>query len=213
LAGGALSEFPSHIAIGLTGGPGVGKSEAAKVLQQLKFRIINADKIGHELLIGNKNIKVKLIKLFGKGIVAADDSLDRRAIGQIVFADPMAMQEFNRIIHPALLKELKRRLIIEAKSGSWPVVVDAALIFEWGIADWFDYIFVVTAAREKRLHRLRAQGLNQRQASQRIASQIPQRDKIALADFVIVNDSTRASLHKQVKNLVDRLKNTFIGNH
>ena len=208
-----MSKFPSHIVIGLTGGPGVGKSEAAKVLQQLRFRIINADIIGHELLIENKNIKAKLIKLLGREIVAADGSLDRRAIGQIVFADQNVMMEFNRIIHPVLLKELKRRIGIEAKSGSHPVVVDAALIFEWGIADWFDYIFVVTATREKRLQRMRAQGLNQRQASQRIASQISQRDKIALADFVIVNNSTRASLHKRVKSLVHKLKNTFIGNH
>jgi dephospho-CoA kinase len=60
---------------------------------------------------------------------------------------------------------------------------------------------------------MHAQGFSRRQASQRIASQIPQRDKNTLADFVIVNNSSRASLHKRVKDLVDKLKNTFIGNH
>jgi dephospho-CoA kinase len=206
-----LNKRDKSLAIGLTGGPGVGKSEVAKILSGHKFKVINADHIGHELLAGNSNIKSRLVKLLSRRIVASDGLLDRRAIGEVVFSDSNLMSEFNRIIHPALLKELKRRMTAAGNTGSRGVVVDAALIYEWGIADWFDFIVAVNARREKRLQRMQKQGLSLTQVSRRIASQIPQRDKIALADFVINNNSTLAVLNKEVNKTILKIESALAG--
>ena len=86
------------------------------------------------------------------------------------------------------------------------VVVDAALIFEWGIADWFDIIVVVTAPRQKRLERLHRLGLSFRQAQKRIAAQLPQRVKISLADYVVCNDSGRRHLKSEIDRFAGIIK-------
>ena len=200
------------VLIGLTGGPGVGKSEVANYLSQAGAMVINADKIGHEILLYNKAIKSKLIKLLSKEIIAADGSLDRKAIGARVFADPELMLGFNAIIHPALLKELKSRLMKASKSPKYNmIVVDAALIFEWGIASWFDLLLVVNAKRDVRLARMTKSGLSRNQAIKRIASQIPQRDKRALADYVIENNLTKNRLKKSVRSFIANVETWRIG--
>ena len=192
--------------IGLTGGPGVGKSEAATVMGEYGAAIINADQIGHELLRSNKTVKRKLIQLFGSIRITSDGNLDRKAIGKLVFGDPEKMVQFNKIIHPPLLKELKKQMgLLGAKKSSKLVAVDAALIFEWGIADWFDYIVVIDSSREIRFKRLQKLGLSRAEANKRITSQIPQKDKKALADFVIVNNATKKDLAKKVKNVAGKL--------
>ena len=87
------------------------------------------------------------------------------------------------------------------------VVIDAALIFEWGIADWFDFILVVTAKRDIRLNRLCHKGLSRNQAEKRLALQLPQRLKVDLADYVIENNSSRLHLAKKVDRFVEAVKN------
>ncbi|MCP4584026.1 MAG: dephospho-CoA kinase [candidate division Zixibacteria bacterium] len=190
------------LAIGLTGGPGVGKSEVAKILAANGAAIICADKIGHHLLDENKPVKRKLVKLLGDNIIA-EDKPNRREIGRLVFGDSETLYSFNQIIHPPLLKILKKELADKIRTGSNRMVaVDAALIFEWGVAEWFDLLLVITATREIRLKRMCDTGLSRYQAGKRIASQIPQRDKIALADFIIENNSTRSTLKSKVKGFI-----------
>lgn len=200
------------LTIGLTGGPGVGKSEAAKILGSYGAHIINADEIGHDILANNATVKRKLIKLFGKQVVNSDDELIRSAIGKIVFRDAQMMFDFNAIIHPVLLKVLKSRLKeIVAKKRYKLVVVDAALIFEWGIANWFDFILVVDARRDLRLTRISKNGLSKYQAGKRISSQIPQKMKKALADYVIINNSSKSVLKKQIDIIYNNLANQTPG--
>ncbi len=208
MAGGSLIRFTKNnpLTIGLTGGPGVGKSEVAAELENMGVYVINADKIGHELIESNGTVRRKLIKLLGGDIVGRDGSLQRKIIGGIVFSDRHMMSEFNAIIHPALLKELKTRLKQAALSGRYNVVVvDAALIFEWGIADWFEMILVVDALRDLRLSRISKNGVSKSQAARRIGSQIPQREKIALADYVIANNATKSVLRKKAKSFYAEL--------
>jgi len=190
------------LVIGLTGGPGVGKSEVAKILTENGAAIICADKIGHDLLDGNKTVKRKLIQLLGDKIIT-DGKLNRREIGRLVFDNSEIQHLFNEIIHPPLLKSLKNELRNRSKSGSDRLVaVDAALIFEWGIADLFDVLLVVTAARDIRLKRMCDTGLSRYQAAKRIASQIPQRDKLALADYIIENNANRSILKRKVSKFL-----------
>ena len=105
----------------------------------------------------------KLTCAFGSEILNAEGNLDRRALGQIVFGDPKSLKRLNAIIHPYLLRLLKKK--IEKYRKSRPgrmVVVDAALIFEWGIEKWFDYILVVTANRTNRIARMMDSGLTRK---------------------------------------------------
>ena len=199
------SKIKKIITIGLTGGPGVGKSEVAKILAKHGAKVISADTIGHVLLENNQNLRRKLINLLGEDIINNRNQLDRRIIGAIIFNNDEKLMAFNNIIHPLLLKDLKREMTAGIKKRHRLIVVDAALIFEWGIANWFDLILVINARRDIRLKRIYQTGLSLRQARQRVASQIPQRDKIALADYLIENNSTRFALRKKVEQFMDRI--------
>jgi len=200
--------FKKPVLVGLTGGPEVGKSEVSKILAKKGAKIISADAIGHMLLRNNKSIKKKLINLFGKGVLTNTGDFDRKKIGAVVFDGPEIMASYNEIIHPPLIKHLKRELTKLSQNRRYRiVVVDAALIFEWGIADWFDLILVVTAKRDLRLNRLCRKGLSRNQAKKRLASQLPQRLKVDLADYVIENNSSRLHLAKKVDRFVEAVKN------
>jgi dephospho-CoA kinase len=194
------------IVVGLTGGPGTGKSLAASYLEKHGAVILSGDDAGKKAVEEYPSVLRNLVKAFGEEILNPDGSLDRRKLGNMVFADPDARQILNEIIHPRLLKILRSELIKSLNDGKTNlIVIDAALIFEWAIADWCDYILVVTARRDIRLKRMVVQGLTYRQAENRIRSQIPDREKAALADYVIENNGTKAELRKEIDRFLKLL--------
>jgi len=193
--------------IGLTGGPGVGKTEVAKILRKHKAIIISGDDTGREIIDKNPAVLKKLVTIISDDILLPNKKLNRKKLGSLVFGNYENMRKLNEIIHPPLLKSLKAK--IKTNRDKHPkriIVVDAALIFEWGIANWFDYILVVTARRDIRLKRLTQNGLSIRQANARIASQILQRTKEKLADFVIENNGTKNSLINKTFKFLTALK-------
>jgi len=189
------------IVLGLTGGPGTGKSLAAHYFESRGALILSGDEAGKEVVEKNSRILRKLISQFGNSIIYPDGKLNRSQLGKIVFQDREALAELNAIIHPGLLKLLKSKLIKYKKINRKLIVIDAALIYEWRIANWCDYILVVTARRDIRLKRLMAKGLPHKQAVERIASQMPDREKAALADFVIKNNGSKRDLKRGVDEL------------
>lgn len=193
--------------IGLTGGPGTGKSLVAEYLEEQGAIILSGDDAGREVVGGIPIVKKRLVNAFGDSILRDNGSLDRRLLGRMVFADPLAREKLNGIVHPHLLKTLKTW--IEKRRVQFPkklIVVDAALIFEWGIADWFDYILVVYAGRDLRLKRMMISGLSRKEAADRISAQIPQRKKVALADYVIENNRSKSILRNKVNDFLDLLQ-------
>jgi dephospho-CoA kinase len=199
------------IIIGLTGGPGVGKTEVAKIFARHGAQIIYGDKIGHDVIEKNKTVKRQLANLFGKEIFDAKCQPDRSKIGKLVFAAQDNLAAFNSIVHPPLLKMLKQEIKQKAKKrGAKIIVVDAALIYEWGIANWFDWLLVVDSSRANRIKRMAQNGLGRTQISQRIRSQMPQKDKIALADFVINNNGHLPELWDKVFLLLNSLQERII---
>jgi dephospho-CoA kinase len=193
------------ILIGLTGGPGTGKSLAAEYLKRQGAVIISGDDTGREVLEVYPAVLKKLVRSFGDDILESNGILNRRALGRIVFGDPKALKKLNDIIHPHLLKSLKAKIDQHRKSGKL-VVVDAALIFEWGIERWFDYILVVTSKRTNRIERLMYSGLTRKEVEGRIRSQIPQSDKAKRADFIIANNSSKTVLRGKVNSLLKTIK-------
>jgi len=195
------------ILLGITGVPGAGKSLAAEYFKRQGAIIISGDDTGREVLKEYPAVLNRLAGAFGNEILDADGKLDRGALGRIVFGNPKALKKLNAIIHPHLLKLLKKKIEKYRKSrSSRIVVVDAALIFEWGIEKWFDYVLVVKSNRINRIERMMDSGLTRKEAEGRSRSQIPQREKVRRADFVIANDDTRKSLKSQVDSLLKSIR-------
>jgi dephospho-CoA kinase len=178
------------ILIGLTGGPGTGKSLAAEYLKRQGAVIISGDDTGREVLEVYPAVLKKLVRSFGDDILESNGILNRRALGRIVFGDPKALKKLNDIIHPHLLKSLKAKIDQHRKSGKLVV----------------DYILVVTSKRTNRIERLMYSGLTRKEVEGRIRSQIPQSDKAKRADFIITNNSSKTVLRGKVNSLLKTIK-------
>jgi dephospho-CoA kinase len=192
--------------LGLTGGPGTGKSLAAEFLKNHGAIILSGDDAGRRAVEDYPPILKKITNTFGNAILKQDGTLNRQDLGRVVFKDESALNALNAIVHPQLLKILRNDIKKYRSKRERLIVIDAALIYEWGIANWCDYVLVVSARRDLRIKRLSARGLTRAEAADRIASQIPDTEKKALADFVIANNGTKADLRKQVDKLVACLK-------
>jgi dephospho-CoA kinase len=201
-----VKKATKRLLIGITGGPGVGKTEAAKILAGYSVFVISADKIGHQILEDNRRIRRELLAMFGDSAFDTNGKPNRKLIGEKVFTDHGLLTDFNALVHPVLLRIVKSELNKAAKSGKKLIAVDAALIYEWGIADWFDILVVVDSNRENRLHRLVKNGLSRSRAAQRISSQMPQKDKKDLADLIVVNNGNLLNLKGKIGKLVELLK-------
>jgi dephospho-CoA kinase len=204
------------LSVGLTGNIASGKSMVAAHLERLGAVIIDADRIGHEL-IGPAGAAVDDVRTaFGAAVVGPDGGIDRAVLGPLVFADPAGRERLNAIVHPRLVAEIRRRLAGMAAAESredWeggPVVpliavVDAALIYELGVAGDFDRVVTVTTSDAAREARLVGKGLTIDEARRRIASQWPEAEKVRRADHVITNDGTPAELAAAVDELWETL--------
>jgi dephospho-CoA kinase len=192
--------------IGLTGAVASGKSTVAAWLKRWGAEIVEADRIGHDLLRPNSPAYRKLTKAFGREILGNGGQINRKYLGRIVFADPQARRKLNRIVHPLLLKALRRKILNARRETGGMLVVVAALIPEWGIESWFDGVVAVRAPLEKRLKRLVDSGFTSKEARQRLASQLPEREKCRRADRIIENRGSLSDLRKEARFVWDKLK-------
>jgi dephospho-CoA kinase len=193
--------------IGLTGGIGSGKSEIAAYLKELGAAVIDADKVGHEILNPGTPGWQKVVETFGKEICDSEGRIDRKKLAKIVFQDPQAIEKLNGITHPAILDEIKSRLNNFERQGFKAAVVEAALLIEAGWAPFMDRIWLSIAPKDITLARLSKRGLSEQEAKARIAAQIPGETKIKQASAVIVNDGSIEELRGKVAKLWNDLHN------
>ena len=186
--------------IGLTGGIGSGKSTVADMLAALGARVIDADRIGHEVYHPGTEGHASVVRAFGPGIIAADGTIDRRALGAIVFREPEALARLNALVHPLIAAEIQRRLAaVRADPGTPPIVIEAAIVIEAGWR-FFDRIWAVTAPREAAIARVMAErGLSREEVERRMAVQTTDEERRRVADLVIDNDGTRDELRLRVE--------------
>lgn len=189
------------ILVGITGGVATGKTTVGKLFQEWGAQLVEADGIGWELL-RRKEIGDKLVQAFGSEILNSKGEIAREKLGGIVFSSVEAREKLNSIVHPPLLEKLKER-IEEVRGSDFKgiLAVVAALIPEWGIRDWFDKLVVVTCPEDQAVERLVSHGLRQREARDRIGSQVPEEDKMRGADFVIDNSGDLAELKEQARRV------------
>ncbi|HEY3133167.1 MAG TPA: dephospho-CoA kinase [Gemmatimonadaceae bacterium] len=193
--------------IGLTGNIASGKSEVAKMLAERGATLIDADVLAREAVRPETQALKDIVKRWGKDVLKKDGSLDRDALRQIVFADQNELDALNRIVHPGVTR-LRDREIAQAKErGDQIVVCVIPLLFERNLVEEFDAIVLVDAPRPLRLERLVAtRGLEETDAMNMIASQMPAELKRARADYVIENNGSLDDLERDVDALWSSLQ-------
>lgn len=197
--------------IGITGGIGSGKTEVAKVFKKLGAKIISGDEIGKDVVEKNQIIMKRLVKTFGKVILTKNSKLNRRKLGEIAFSTAEGKNKLNRIIHPYLLSSLRKKIKEYRKRKKGLVVVDAALIVEWGLQKELDYLILVKSSLLNRIKRLRNYtGYSQKEAMNRIKAQIKDRTRRRYADYIIRNDKDLKELRKKVLFLWKRLVSKMV---
>lgn len=195
------------LVVGLTGGICTGKSTVAAMFGQLGAVVIDADRVAHELQAPGQPIFEAIISAFGREVVGDDGRIDRRTLGDIVFADPKARARLEGILHPAIIAECERRIQQAASSGSAVCLLDAALLIESGRHTRFDTIILVEASEAVQLERLTTRmGIGRDEAMRRIRSQMPAEHKRRHAHFTIDNGGHLEETARQVKEVWAQLE-------
>ena len=197
--------------VGLTGGVACGKSTVAKMFADLGAQVADADSIAHELYRPGQEVYQELVKRFGHEIVKPDGEIDRAKLAAAAF-DGGRVEELNRIVHPAVIRQQDRWMRdLAAKDPYAVAIVEAALIFEAGVKDRFDKIMVVTCKPAQKITRFAERtGTNEADAradvDRRTKAQIPDEEKARRADFVIDNSGSVEETRHQVQRIYAELK-------
>ncbi|HZC80140.1 MAG TPA: dephospho-CoA kinase [Nitrospiraceae bacterium] len=194
--------------VGLTGGVATGKSTVAKMFKQCGAVVIDADELAREVVRPGKPAWRAIVNTFGKTVLTADRTIDRQALGAIVFGNRAKLRLLEQIIHPRVAREQARLTQQAARDDPKAVVIyDVPLLFEVGIDKRVDTIIVVTAGRETQIARLKKRnGLSRAEAIRRIRSQMPLAKKIQRADHVLHGALSRPLLRRQVGRLLKGLR-------
>lgn len=193
--------------ISLTGGIGSGKSCVAGLMEKMGATIIDADKVAHEIIDPGTPGWQEIITTFGRGILTAQETVDRNKLAQIVFNNPEDLKKLNRITHPKVNEAIRTAFQKYRQQGADVVVVEVQIITG---ADWVhltDEVWVVNAPREVKIKRLRERGLPESEALKRMASQMPIDEKAYSKVVNIDNSGTLEQLKIQVEKLWYRLHN------
>lgn len=191
--------------IALTGGIASGKSLVSERLAQLGAVIIDADVLARDVVAPGTKALEEIASEFGPGVIRDDGSLDRAALGSLIFQDAHLRHKLNAITHPKIWSRAQELFVEAGRNDPQAVVVyDVPLLVESSTASGreFDLIVVVNADREIRLRRLKEiRGLSADEAAQRLNSQASDDQRLAIADVIIDNNGTRAEALDQVDRL------------
>jgi dephospho-CoA kinase len=159
------------VIIGLTGPIGCGKSTVGRWLSELGASVIDADDVARSVTEPGGPVHDAVVAAFGAGVQRADGSLDRAALGRIVFNDPDRLRELERIVHPAVREQILAELAAARSAGSWLIAVEAIKLVEGGLAELCDEVWLVTCSPAAQRDRLAGRSLPEADAAQRIAAQ------------------------------------------
>lgn len=189
--------------IGITGGPGCGKTTFATELARLGAFFIDVDQVATDLVNTSDEIQAGIRQIFGAGFFDAAGRLKRRDLGRLVFSDAERLSQLTRLTTPPMLETVKLHIQKFRDSAiSKLCVIDMAILYECQIESWFDCIVVVTATLENRIRRLkRSRRWDDLEIQNRLASQMNLAQKENKADWVIQNDTSLEDLREKAKQL------------
>lgn len=192
--------------IGLTGGIGTGKSEAAKFLASLGAVHLDADAISHALTAPGGEALEPIRELFGDEMMHDDGTLNREALSQIVFSDPARRRELEGILHPRIQRDIMRGIDRAAEEGAKVVILDVPLLFETGMDALCDETWVLFADEETQVARVMMRDhIDREQAEARIQSQMPAEEKAKLATQVIPTERPMEKTHAELAALYQQV--------
>lgn len=191
--------------IGLTGGIASGKSTVARMLEECGAVVIDADQLAREVVAPGEPALESIIATFGARFINPDGTLNRIALGKLVFADPISRLRLEAITHPAIRRMAYERLASLRQAGAPVVVYMAALIVEANADSLIDEIWVVCVDMETQIKRLmQRDGINREEALQRVAAQMPMKEKRRYGKVIIDNSGSLSETERQVREAWER---------
>ncbi len=190
------------LVIGLTGGIGTGKSEAARHMVSLGAELIDADVVGHEAYKPHAEAWRQVVEAFGEGILGPNSEIDRRSLGAIVFSDPDQLARLNGIMHPLMARMVQEKIDAFREQGAEVVVVEAALLFEAGWNSLVEEVWVTDSPEEAIISRLsQRNGMSEEEARRRVSSQMGRPERLSRADIVIDNSTDVGAMQRAIEEL------------
>jgi dephospho-CoA kinase len=192
---------------GLTGGIGSGKSTVAALLRERSVAVVDADELAREAVAPGSGGLAEVVAAFGPEVLGPDGALDRKRVGDLVFADSAARKRLNDITHPIVRRLSQERFAVLNALGIRLAAYDVPLLFEVGLDQVLRPVVLVAVSEATQLARVMARdGMSEAEARARIAAQMPLAEKRAKADFVLENDGSREALAEQVDALLPQLR-------
>jgi dephospho-CoA kinase len=203
--------------VGLTGGIASGKSVVGEMFVTLGAHLVQADHIAHSLMEPGEPVYNEVVRHFGREILNPDGSVNRGKLAELAFGSPAEhgssrVADLNRIVHPAVIRSQEEWMhAVSLQDPEGVAIVEAALLIEAGAAKRFDHLIVVTCNAEQRAERFaKRQQVNletaRTEVARRMAAQLPDEEKIKVADYVIDNSGTLEHTSEQVREIWKKLR-------
>jgi dephospho-CoA kinase len=200
------------LSVALTGGIATGKSYVRARFEALGVPTIDADTLARDVVRPGTAALAQIVARFGAGVLQPDGALDRRALGAVVFADPVARRALEAIVHPAVRQAIDAWVAERRQQGDPLAVADIPLLFETGRTGEFDVVVVTACPPDEQVSRIvRRDGLSEADARARVEAQMPIEEKVRRADHVVRTDGTHEETDRQVDALVTMLRDRAAG--
>ncbi|KGP71723.1 dephospho-CoA kinase [Pontibacillus yanchengensis] len=195
------------VVIGLTGSIASGKSTVSLMFDEFNIPVVDADKLSRKVVEPGKKAYNQIIEEFGHDILRDDQTIDRKALGTIVFNDEEKRKKLNSFVHPAVREEMVQQRDFYVTEGYKAVVLDIPLLFESDLAHYVDKVVVVYVDEDTQLKRLMERDKSTKEdALSRINSQMPVSQKAKKADEVVDNSGSKHDSYKQLETILRQWK-------
>lgn len=193
--------------VGLTGGIGCGKTFILEALAEFGCFVIQADRLGREVISKGGPAYHEVVQEFGEGILDADGRIDRRALAALVFQDPERLDRLNQIVHPRVMQREEELLAEYAqREPNGIAVYEAAILIETGNHVRFDRLILAICTEEQQVERATSRGVTLEDVRARITNQMPADEKRKFADFVIDTSGEKSDTLRQTRAVYEALR-------
>ena len=192
--------------IGVTGSLGSGKTTIASFFARRGVKVVNADKLAHSLILPGKICFKRIIRVFGKDILVRG-RIDRKKLGECVFSDTRNIKKLNAIIHPQVIKAVKKKMATYRKTKAVKaVILDVPLLIESGMHKLCDVVIIVKSSLKAQTARLKSRGFAPKEIQKRLSVQMSFAQKRRHGDFIIDNTKNFQKTKKQVEDIWQKLQ-------
>lgn len=198
-----------NLTVGITGGIGSGKSTFCEILEKNGYPVLNADALAKKIMAENDDVKKQIIENFGD-VAYLDNKINATYLANVVFEDYEKLKILNSIVHPVVIREIKKQ-VEELKQTHKIVFVESALIYEANFDEMFDFIILIYSTVDEKIQRIKSRNnLPEDEILKRINSQIPDEEKRKYADIIIDNNGDVEFLKNRASFILLLLKSLLL---